>query len=240
MLNFVGQGLAPAESQICFCQILVDFLYNYIIILIKKKINSLFVIKQCANEQYNRKTVDKMDIRIKRTKKMLSDALLELLKTKPIEKITPTELCKTATINRNTFYAHYKSTSEVLDEIENELLDTVDESINNAKTPVGAIESLCELLRKNKKLTSIIFNTNSGNKIVEKAFQITNKFNQSKMDEKNNSLDKAYRDMLSLYTINGSAAVIKYWVQNGMKEEPKAIADFIFTTSKYGSAKFDE
>ncbi len=243
ILNFVGQGLAPAESQICFCRnisSIVDFLYNYIIILIIKKINSLFVIKQYANEQYNGNMVDKMDIRIKRTKKMLSDALLELLKTKPIEKITPTELCRAATINRNTFYTHYKSTSEVLDEIENELLDTVDESINSAKTPVGAIESLCEMLRKNRKLTSIIFNTNSGNKIVEKAFQITNKFNQSKMDEKNNTLDKAYRDMLSIYTISGSASVIKYWVQNGMREEPKAVADFIFTASKYGSSKFND
>jgi len=179
-----------------------------------------------------------MDVRIKRTKKLLSDALLELLKSKPIEKITPTELCRKATVNRNTFYSHYKSTDQVLSEIENELLNTVDSSINSAKTPVSAIESLCRLLKANRQLTTIIFNTNSGAKIVEKAFQITNKFNQSKMDEQNSTLDKNYRDMLSAYTINGSAAVIKYWVQKGMIEEPSEIAQFIFDVSKHGSGNY--
>lgn len=62
-----------------------------------------------------------MDIRIKRTKKMLENALFELMKDKPVEKITPTELCRKATVNRNTFYSHYSSVTELYESIETAL-----------------------------------------------------------------------------------------------------------------------
>ena len=66
-----------------------------------------------------------MDIRIKRTKQMLENALFELMKDKPVEKITPTELCRKATVNRNTFYSHYSSVAELYESIENSLINSV-------------------------------------------------------------------------------------------------------------------
>lgn len=177
-----------------------------------------------------------MDIRIKRTKKLLNEALLELLSEKPIEKITPTELCRKATVNRNTFYSHYKSTSDLLDDIEDELFKTVDESINSSNTPIEAITVLCKMLRANRKLSAIIFSKNSTARIMKKVFEITNKFNMSKMDNEKNNLSDNYKQMLSSYTIMGSAAVLEYWVNNGMTEEPGEIADFIYHISKNGSS----
>ena len=46
--------------------------------------------------------------KIKYTKKVLSESLIELLKTKHISEITITELCENADINRTTFYRHYE------------------------------------------------------------------------------------------------------------------------------------
>lgn len=177
-----------------------------------------------------------MDIRIKRTKEMINNALLELLKEKPIEKITPTELCRKATINRNTFYSHYKSTAEVFDNMENKLLKTVDETINESDNPTDSIATLCRLLKANKKLSVILFNNASCAKIVKKAFEITNKFNMSKMNKENNDLSENYKQMLSAYTIYGSAAIVESWVKNSMIEEPDEIAQFIYKVSKYGSS----
>ena len=43
-------------------------------------------------------------------------ALIEILKTKPFEFITVSEICKKAGVNRSTFYLHYENTKDLLDE----------------------------------------------------------------------------------------------------------------------------
>ncbi len=176
-----------------------------------------------------------MDIRIKRTKEMLCDSLLELLKVQPLEKITPTSLCKKATINRNTFYSHYKSTNDLFEEIENDCLQKVDEAITESKNPIDAITAICSLLKNNKRLSNLLFTKNAGTKIVKKAFDLSNKFNMSKMNNESNELSDIHKEMLSSFTIKGSSAALECWVKSGMKEEPREIAEFIYKISKNGS-----
>ena len=53
----------------------------------------------------------------------MSDALLDLLKTKPFEYITISEICKKAGVNRSTFYLHYENTADLLAETGQRLLD---------------------------------------------------------------------------------------------------------------------
>lgn len=55
----------------------------------------------------------KSDLRVIKTQESLRHALLELLKTKPLESISVAELCRLAQINRGTFYSHYKDVHEV-------------------------------------------------------------------------------------------------------------------------------
>ena len=43
-------------------------------------------------------------------------ALISLLKKKPFEYITVSEICKTAGVNRSTFYLHYENTGELFAE----------------------------------------------------------------------------------------------------------------------------
>ena len=66
-----------------------------------------------------------MDLRIQRTKASIKEAFLELRKTKPIEKITVTELTRLANINKATFYLHYSDIFMLSDEIEDSVIDTI-------------------------------------------------------------------------------------------------------------------
>lgn len=50
-------------------------------------------------------------------------ALIALLKEKPLEYITVSELCKKAGVNRSTFYLHYDTIGDLLDETTRYLLD---------------------------------------------------------------------------------------------------------------------
>lgn len=177
-----------------------------------------------------------MDIRIKRTKKMLEDALLELMEEKPVEKITPTELCRKATVNRNTFYTHYSSVTQLYEGIENKLIDSVDESLNESKSTIEAITIICRMLKSHKELANMLFSKHFSSKIMKRVFVMTDKFNMNKMDSEQNSLSESYKKMLSAFTIMGSAAALECWVKNGMEEEPEDIADFIYNIAKKGSS----
>ena len=50
----------------------------------------------------------KTDARVRFTRKIIQETFLDLLKDKPISKITVKEICDKAKINRGTFYKHYQ------------------------------------------------------------------------------------------------------------------------------------
>ncbi len=65
------------------------------------------------------------DKRVKKTKRAVRDAVISLLRDKPIGQITVKELSDAAHINRKTFYAHYAKVEDVIAELEDELTENV-------------------------------------------------------------------------------------------------------------------
>lgn len=55
--------------------------------------------------------------------------MIFLLKEKPLEKISVTELCKASSITRKTFYLHYESISKLFEEKIEQLLVDLEESL---------------------------------------------------------------------------------------------------------------
>ena len=62
-----------------------------------------------------------MDKRMLRTREAIRCALLSLLNQKDVSQIRVSELTEKAAISRKTFYLHYSSVDEVLQELENEI-----------------------------------------------------------------------------------------------------------------------
>lgn len=65
----------------------------------------------------------KIDTRVQYTKEMFHRALLNLMETKPVNKITVKELCEVASLNRGTFYLHYTEPQDILYEIEDSFIE---------------------------------------------------------------------------------------------------------------------
>jgi AcrR family transcriptional regulator len=62
------------------------------------------------------------DRRTQRTKKLLRQALLELIEEKGLESITVSDLTTRAGINRGTFYLHYRDVYDLLEQLQTEVL----------------------------------------------------------------------------------------------------------------------
>lgn len=73
-----------------------------------------------------------MDERVRKTKQALTAALFDLLATQPIEAITVTALCRTAQVNRRTFYIHYDHVTDIFDDYQLMLAEQVATSLTGA------------------------------------------------------------------------------------------------------------
>lgn len=89
--------------------------------------------------------MNKHDPRVKRTRQLLKQALLDLMREKSFAAITVQDICERATLNRATFYAHYVDKSDLMDHIvredlEQRLASTV--PLDQAVT-AGSLRTLC-------------------------------------------------------------------------------------------------
>ena len=112
----------------------------------------------------------KIDLRIIKTKKVLYQALENLMIDNSFEEIKVSDICSKALINRSTFYAHYTDKYELLDEYINSLKDDLQSelekniNINNTKEYyIEMIRLLLNHIEEKKKayLSIMIKNKNS-------------------------------------------------------------------------------
>lgn len=74
------------------------------------------------------------DKRVIRTKKAIKSALFRILEEKDISSVTISELTSKANVNRRTFYTHYRNITDILDEIEGELVEALTQLMGDFNT----------------------------------------------------------------------------------------------------------
>ena len=73
----------------------------------------------------------RQDRRVRRTKRAIRNAFAELLSEKPYEEITVTDITELADINRKTFYNYYAGVYEVVAEIEDSIIASLDDALRD-------------------------------------------------------------------------------------------------------------
>lgn len=190
---------------------------------------------------------NKTDLRSKYTQKIVKDTIINILKTKPINKITVSELCKAAEINRGTFYNHFYDVHDVYECIEQDFYNEIVEKLDKIKAyslNKSFFNEIMLFIYNNIDFVKLILrNTNEStffNKIIN---YVQNKF----INEWSENYGEIPIDVLQLlftYMINGGIGIISYWVQNDMKQFHNEIASLIedlnsFVISHYiKSSKF--
>lgn len=89
---------------------------------------------------------EKIDLRIVKTKKVLFDTLLKLMKQKNFDKIKISDICDEALINRSTFYAHYEDKYELLDDFIKDLKISLLKDLEGNENDVYTKEYIMKLL----------------------------------------------------------------------------------------------
>ena len=103
-----------------------------------------------------------------RSKKLITDALVELLDEKTLDKITVTDIVKKADINRGTFYAHYENVSDVVTSIFASAYSIITASIRDLDLDMGImLQELQIVMEKDFEFYQKIFSSDINMKIYE-------------------------------------------------------------------------
>lgn len=167
------------------------------------------------------------DKRVLQTKKKIRQALLALVKEKPVSQITVKEICDLAEINRNTFYSHYSTPLDVLTQIETEYYSKMQKLQEDAISS-GDIEALVlamlRTLQENRDFGIVLYGQN--NDISARDPNRKSIYSRVMLSwiESGSGVPVEHFKWLLAYLTGGIDIMIRLWVQNGMKEDPETIA----------------
>lgn len=152
-----------------------------------------------------------MDPRTKKTKQALLDGLFRLLKSKPIDELTVTQLSEESGINRRTFYLHYDNIIEVFNEYEAELSHRVNHIL---ASPQFKVDNLVQIFDQ-------IFDENLAG-LTNPCINHRQQRLLQELDEmlftvllKSRTANPSPTDIITThYTSSGIVNVYVYWVNN--------------------------
>lgn len=82
------------------------------------------------------------DRRARRSRRLLKESLLELMKRKPFSDISVRDVTDAADMNRGTFYLHYSGTLELLKSLEEDLLSEIQSLVDAHMQETVAVGSV--------------------------------------------------------------------------------------------------
>ncbi len=187
---------------------------------------------QCSQKILEIYAMEKENQRVAISKRLLKEALLSLLKEKKIDKISITELCKKAEINRATFYRHYNVPQDVLTDIELEIIGKAQNIAPLPTTVKGALpylEQLFTFAYDNADIVRILIANDADTHFSHLLDSCNNSILQEKLHLLNGDLlDKDSVKLLAAYLGGGGYHLIKAWLMDDMPKTPQEIAKIIF------------
>ena len=183
----------------------------------------------------------KPDRRVVYTKRILRESLLALMREKPIAHITPTELCRRAEMNRNTFYTHYDNPVTLLKSIEGELYEQIRKSIDsslNGGSISALLTEICQVIYENRDLCAVLFSEYGDKDFLRQIIDLAHDLTIVEWRGSGLSSNEELAEMLYCFSVNGSVAVIQRWIVDGIDKSPREIARFLEQTSYFGLQGF--
>lgn len=115
--------------------------------------------------------MEKEDLRVVRTRKLLCSSLMSLMQTTSFDKLSVNDICKKAMVHRATFYNHFNDKNDLLnyaiDELQEELFEKSieNETYNSQKEMLMAlVECVIDFIVEKQQKIALIYK-NSADKL---------------------------------------------------------------------------
>ena len=176
----------------------------------------------------NEKPVDR---RVRKTKRQLRLALMQLMSEKNVKDISVRELAAIADINRGTFYIHYKDVYDLLSQLEEEMAQGLIKvcQAHNAEEYNGStfpyLSDLYQFIAENADMCRVLLGTNGDKAYTDRICGILRDehlYDFVAHFYPNN--DPTLLDYFCAFIISGNLALALRWINSGMKESTEEMA----------------
>jgi AcrR family transcriptional regulator len=173
----------------------------------------------------------KEDRRVRRTKKLLTQALTELLQKKQVNEITVKELTDLADMNRGTFYMYYRDIFDMLEKIEDELfqkLDVIAQTHEHGDPTQQVKPLLLDLFRfieENQEMCRVLLSPNGDMNFLHRLYEAIRERSLEIWKDQMGSLGEKEFDYRYSFVIFGCAGMIRAWVNRSCQETDMQMAE---------------
>ena len=190
-------------------------------------------------------TGEGLDRRTRRTREALLNALLALMKEKPLTAITVTELASLADVNRATFYTHYQDVFDLYDHLQEDLCTICRTMVEEhghelaAGSYLGLIEEIYRFIDSNEQVFDVALSNETllasmipvvreagmaNAAIVETAYRKVSVGASPESREELMALCQTVCDYQFDYIAGGVVNILRSWMASGRKQSAHHMA----------------
>jgi|GEM_PF-169415 len=163
------------------------------------------------------------------TKKALADALIELMKKKPLNKISIKDITDACDLNRHTFYYHFKDKQDLVCWIfdcaaeKNFKFPQIEEIAQGKQT--FFIRKIISYMYENKSFYINALNSDTQNSLQEHLFKYIYRFREIQIKAllRGRKMDPKGIEFLAGYFTYAIGGLIIQWAKNGMVDPPPTV-----------------
>ena len=183
----------------------------------------------------------KEDRRVRRTKKLLTQALTQLLQEKQINEITVKELTDLADMNRGTFYLYYKDMFDMLEKIEDGMFEALDaiislhehDDVSQQTKPI--LLDLFDFIEENQEMCRVLLSPHGDMNFLHRLNKVVREKCLKAWPEIRKEKGEADFDYHYSFVVFGCAGIIRAWVNRNCSESAEKMAEMAYGMILRGS-----
>ena len=170
--------------------------------------------------------------RVQMTKRLMKEALIELLEQKELVNISVTAICEAADVHRSTFYKYYSDQADLLRDLEQDYLDQVpmptqdlgqldEDELLDETTP------FFDYVKRNAGVYRVLLDKSTSSNFSARLIdRLCAKYSESGVDSGSTASRYA-----SLYMANGTVGMLSEWVNSDFSISSREIAEMMYRFS---------
>lgn len=170
------------------------------------------------------------DRRKKYTKNVIRQALFDLMEDKPISKITVTDICKLADINRSTFYSYYEDVYALLTSIQNEMFEDVVFSLKKENW----FSDILKLVDENRDLCKVLIGPNGDSSFIRQLIYLGYDNSIRIWQDLYPKVPVEMLDYAYAYMSSGVIGILENWVCTDYKQTIEEVGALLMSLTLHG------
>lgn len=177
-----------------------------------------------------------VDRRVLKTKRAIRNAFAKLMVEKDINDITIIELSEAADINRKTFYNYYSGVYQVVEDIENDIMQSYEELLGNVEfkksmdAPYSLFERFSRLINMDPEFFGYLLTMNGNISLITRIMRIL-KEKTCEVMVAQLDVEPYKADIMIDFVLSGMLSVYQHWFSSGQKIPAEELSQIISTMS---------